>query len=62
MKKSSYIQPKTKILVFMGKHRLLDGIGVGGTVHEGGDIGFSKRHDFEFEDDPNPHYNVWGDE
>lgn len=60
--KIDYISPKIKVLSICGRRNLLDSIGVGGTVNDEGDIGFSKRNDFEFEDNPNPRFNVWGDE
>lgn len=64
MKKRDYNQPKIKVLDICGRRSLLQGIHVGGTVTgEGGDIGFSKRNDLDFEDDSHiSHYNVWGDE
>ena len=62
METRDYIQPKIKMLNSCGRRSLLQGMHVGGTVNDEGDIGFSKRNDFEFEDNPTPRYNVWGDE
>ena len=58
--KRVYISPKIKVLDICGRRNLLQqGIGVGGTVTEGGDIGFSKRNNFFDEEEQDFHYDVW---
>ena len=57
--KKEYISPKIKVLDICGRRNLLDGIGVGGTVGDEGDIGFSKRNNFFDDEEQDFHYDVW---
>ena len=57
--KKEYICPKIKVLDICGRRNLLDGIGVGGTVDDGTQIGWSKRNNLFDEEEQDTHYNVW---
>lgn len=57
--KKEYISPKIKVLDICGRRNLLDGIGVGGTVGDGTQIGWSKRNNLFDEEEQDFHYDVW---
>ena len=60
MEKKSYINPKCKFLEMNGKNGLLQIIVSGSKVDNDGDIGFSKEHDLDEEEDKEIK-NLWED-
>ena len=60
MEKKSYINPKCKFLEMNGKNGLLQIIVSGSKVDNPDDIGFSKEHDLDEEEDKEIK-NLWED-
>ena len=63
MEKKSYINPECKFLEMNGKNGLLQDLNIivsGSKVDNGGDIGFSKEHDLDEEEDKEIK-NLWED-
>ena len=60
MEKKSYINPECKFLEMNGKNGLLQIIVSGSKVDNDGDIGFSKEHDLDEEEDKEIK-NLWED-
>ena len=60
MEKKSYINPKCKFLEMNGKNGLLEIIVSSSKVDNDGDIGFSKEHDLDEEEDKEIK-NLWED-
>ncbi len=60
--KKEYISPRLIVQNVYSKYGVLDGIGVGGSVANSGDIGFAKEQDFDEEDFGSGNgSNVWED-
>lgn len=63
MEKKSYINPECKFLEMNGKNGLLQDLNIivsGSKVDNGEDIGFSKEHDLDEEEDKEIK-NLWED-
>jgi hypothetical protein len=63
MEKKSYINPECKFLEMNGKNGLLQDLNIivsGSKVDNSGDIGFSKEHDLDEEEDKEIK-NLWED-
>lgn len=60
MNKNLYITPKVRTVDVRSRYRLLQGMNVGGSISDPGDIGFSKGTDFD-DDDIGGDKGVWED-
>lgn len=60
MNKNLYITPKVRTVDVRSRYGLLQGMNVGGSVSDGGDIGFSKGTDSD-DDDIGGDKGVWED-
>lgn len=61
MNKNLYITPKVRTVDVRNRYGLLQGMNVGGSVSDEGDIGFSKRTDFDDDDNTGGGKGVWED-